>query len=394
MTFKSQFNNSTTQRFNNNIMKLSHLIFTSTIFLFLASCAEKNESGFPVYDLVELSEPETVLLSSVCDNIEYVPLETGNEILGNITGIRYSAGRYAVQSGSSISVFDNMGKLLYILDKQGRGPDEYAYASVFDINRIGEILVYDSAKDRLLFYNSTGEVIREIKNLEGTSGIRLFGDDRIFLTGPIYTGTNKISEAMINLEGDTLMAIPNKFLFQPSILVMFRFECVTYTRGDKLFYHEVMDDTIYWVDNNMEISPYAVLNTGDRRFTPEKRSNISLTEPPDAVVVNDIIETENHFLVECRGNETLVDKNTGPIIVVRDKGFLNDLDGGRPFSPDLLVDDKYLVQVVDAFEFNLWLESDHFKNFSDDPEKKDEFRALAERLTENDNPVLVKCRVK
>ena len=375
-------------------MKLLYFILATTLILVLVSCTDKNESGLPVYDLVGLSDPETVLLSSVCDDIEYVPLETGNEILGNISGIRYSAGSYAIQSGSSISVFDNTGKLLYILDKQGRGPGEYAYASVFDINGTGEILVYDSAKDRLLFYNSTGEVIREIKNLEGTSGIRLSGDDKIFLTGPIYTGTNKISEAVINLDGDTLMAIPNKFLFQPSILVMFRFECVTYTRGDKLFYHEAMDDTIYWVDNNMVISPYAVLNTGDMRFTPEKRSNVSLTEPLDAVVVSDIIETENHFLVECKGNENLVDKNTDSIIVVRDKGFLNNLDGGRPFSPDLLVDDKYLVQVVDAFEFNLWLESDHFKNFGDDPEKKDEFRALAERLTENDNPVLVRCRVK
>jgi hypothetical protein len=375
-------------------MKLLYFILATTFFLFLGSCTENDESLLPVYDLVGLSDPETVLLSSVCDDIEYVPLETGDTIIGNISDFRYSAGRYAVQSGGSISVFDNTGKLLYILDKQGRGPGEYSYSSVFDINGTGEILVYDSAKDRLLFYNTTGKVIRELKNLDGTSGMRLFGDDKIFLTGPIYNGTNKISEAMINLKGDTLMAIPNKFLFEPSILVMFRFECVTYTRNDKLYYHEVMDDTVYCVDKNLETRPHVVLNTGEDRFTTEKRSNVSFTEPPDAIYISKIIETDNYFFVDCSGREYLVDKNNVETKVVKDEGLLNDIDGGMHFSPDLLVDDKYLVQIVDAFKFNLWLESEHFKSFIDKLDKKDEFRELAERLTENDNPVLVRCRVK
>lgn len=375
-------------------MRLFYLIFAATFFLVLVSCTDNNEAGLKVYDLVGLSEPETILLSSVCDDIEYIHLETDDEILGNITGIRYSAGRYAIQSGSSITVFDKKGELLYALDKQGRGPDEYFNAYVYDINGEGEILVNDMGKDRILFYNSSGEVIKEIKNLDGTSALRLFGDDWIFLTGPTYNGTSRISQAVINLEGDTLLSVPNKFLFEPSILIIFRFECVTYIRNDKLYYHEVMDDTVYCVDKELDIRPHVVLNTGEERCTTEKRSNASFTEPLDAIFVSKIIETGDHFFVYCNGKEYLIDKNNSETKVSKDEGLQNDIDGGVPFSPDLLVDDKYLVQVVDAYEFNLWLESEHFKNFIDNPDKKDEFREVAERLTENDNPVLVRCSIK
>ncbi len=375
-------------------MRLLQLILALIIFLFLASCAENDKSLLPVYDLVELSDPETILLSSVCNDIEYIPMETGEDVMGNVLGIRYSEGRYAIQSGSSISVFDIEGRLIHVLDKQGRGPDEYTSAFVYDINGEGELIVNDTGKDKFLMYSSSNDLIREIKNMEGTWGLRFLGDNRLFLTGPNYSGTNKVSLAVINLMGDTLISIPNKFLFEPSVMLLFRFECVTYKRDEKLFYHEVMDDTIFWVNDDMERSPYAVLNTGEMRFTPEKRSNVSLNGPPDGIFVSDIIETMDHFFVEGSGKGYLVEKDAGKTIVLEDEALQNDLDGGMPFYPDLLVDDRYLVQLVDAFEFNLWLESEHFRNFSDDPEKKEEFRLLAERLTENDNPVLVRCRVK
>jgi hypothetical protein len=375
-------------------MRIIQFSLATVLCLLVLSCSENTESSLPVYDLVEVSGPETVSLSTVCDDIEYIPLETGEEVMGHVQGIRYAGGRYAIQSGSSISVFDSDSKLIHVLDKQGRGPDEYTSAFVYDINGAGELIINDTGKDRFLMYSPSNDLIREIKNMEGTWGLRFFGDNRLFLTGPNHNGTNKVSLAVINLMGDTLISIPNKFLFEPSVMLLFRFECVTYTREEKLFYHEVMDDTIYWVNDDMERSPYAVLNTGEMRFTPEKRSNVSLSGPPEGIFVSDIIETEDYFFVECSGKEHLIVKDTGETIVLEDGVLQNDLDGGMPFYPDLLVDDRYLVQVVDAFEFNLWLQSDHFKNFSDDPEKKEEFRALAEKLTENDNPVLVRCRLK
>ena len=161
----------------------------------------------------------------------------------------------------------------------------------------------------MLFYNSSAELVREIGNLPDITSFRVIGNDRIFLSGPAYSGKNEISQAVINFEGDTLMAVPNKFLFQPGVIMMFQNECVTYIRDEVLFYHEVMD-------------------------------------------------------------------------------------GGMLFYPDLQVDDKYLVQVVDAFKFNLSLESDYFKAFNGSMDKKEDFRKLAERFTENDNPVLILCRVK
>lgn len=368
----------------------------ATVLCFMAlSCSENTESSLPVYDLVELSGPETVYLSTVCDDIEYIPLETGEEVMGNVRGVRYAGGRYAIQSGGSIRVFASNGKLIYLLDKQGRGPDEYLGGSTFDYDGDNdEVLVYDSGHDRILTYNEKEEIVREIKNLSSVSAFNLLDDGNIFISAHSHGGDNDLSHVAINPVGDTLARVENKFKFEPTIMMVFVNECVTYSIDDRLFYHDLMDDTIFCVDKNLEIYPHTVLNTGDLRFTVEKRTNASMTTRPDAIFVSDILETGNHFFVECSGKGHLVVKDAGATTVLEDGVLKNDLDGGMPFYPDLLVDDRYLVQVVDAFEFSLWLESDHFKNFSDDPEKKEEFRALAEKLTENDNPVLVRCRLK
>lgn len=86
----------------------------------MASCSDIRKSELQVFDLVDLSRPETVFLSSVCEEILYIPLEKGDRILGSIMDVKYSAGIYAIQSGSMISVFDEVGRLKFILDRQGR----------------------------------------------------------------------------------------------------------------------------------------------------------------------------------------------------------------------------------------------------------------------------------
>ncbi|MCF8224020.1 MAG: 6-bladed beta-propeller [Bacteroidales bacterium] len=376
-------------------MKTLNMILLVTVILLVSCAGEEEKSELPVYDLVELSDPEPVLLSSLCDDIDYIPLETGEEVLGNVRGVKYSEGRYAVRSGSSISVFGKEGRENYVIDKQGKGPDEYLSGSVFDYDGDkNEVLVYDSGHNRILSYNEKEEIVRKIKEVTLVNAFKLMGDGNLFISAFSPKGDSKFSQVIINPGGDTLARVENKFKFEPTVMIVFMNECVTYSRDNRLFYHELMDDTIFCVDKNLEIYPYAVLNTGDLRFTVEKRTNISMTGKFDAIFVNDIIETEDHFFVENRGKGHLILKDAGETIVLEDGALLNDLDGGLPFYPDLLVDDKNLVQVVDAFEFNLWLESDHFKNFIDNPEKKEEFRVVAEKLTENDNPVLVRCRLR
>jgi hypothetical protein len=376
-------------------MRVIQFILASALCGLTLSCSENTESVLPVYDIVGLSDPETVLLSSLCDDIEYIPLKTGDQLMGNVRGIRYSAGRYAIQSGSSITVFESDGERNFAIDKQGKGPEDYLNGNVFDFDGTNnEILVYDSGHNRILTYNDKGEIVREIKNIKSVISINLLDEGMIFLSSDSHGGDSEFSHVIIDTGGDTLVMVENKFRFEPTVMMVFVNECVTYSKEDRLFYHDLMDDTIFCVDKQFSVYPHAVLNTGDLRFTVEKRANISMTGRIDAIFVSDIIETEDHFFVECSGKGHLVVKNDEETIVLEDGVLQNDIDGGMPFYPDLLVDEKYLVQLVDAFKFNLWLESDSFKNFGEDPQKKEKFRTLAESLTENNNPVLVRCRLK
>ena len=55
---------------------------------------------------------------------------------------------------------------------------------------------------------------------------------------------------------------------------------------------------------------------------------------------------------------------------------------------------EHIHQIIDAYKLNAWLEDESFRKFDSNSEAKEKFQKLAESLDENDNPVIMKCKLK
>lgn len=379
-------------------MKIKTSLLVLILLIALFSCNKHSESKLYEFFLEDPPPKEVVPLSSICEEIQYIPIETQEAIIGSIGGVRYSNGKFAIESGNEIFLIDNSGELIFLLSKQGRGPDEYSSTTEFDLDNDGtEILVYDSGKGRIVGYNIAGDVVNEIKPVSGIDYLKCLSNERIFLYSAPIMGANKFSHSVINFSNDTLWSLRNKFIFEPGVVTIFKDECISYTKGSSYYYREMMDDTLYCLDSDLQKRPYAVFNTGQLRFSVEKRTDVSLTGRPEAIFLTRIVETLNHFIIMYgyKGAQYCIsEKSTGITKLLKNEGFTNDLDGGMPFFPDLQIEDDYLIQVVDAYKFNMWLENEHFNSFAGNEKLKAKFRNLAEMLSENENPVIIKCKLK
>ena len=79
-------------------------------------------------------------------------------------------------------------------------------------------------------------------------------------------------------------------------------------------------------------------------------------------------------------------------------GLVNDLDNGPNFKIQNVVtidDAEYLISWINAFELKTHINSEAYKNSTPlHPEKKKEMEQLANRMDENNNPVLVLVKLK
>lgn len=80
------------------------------------------------------------------------------------------------------------------------------------------------------------------------------------------------------------------------------------------------------------------------------------------------------------------------------RGLLNDLDGGNRFQPrGYMVENggEYLIELKEAFSIKAYSNSKEFENtVALNPEMKAIYKELADKLKENDNPVVMIVRLK
>ena len=116
-------------------------------------------------------------------------------------------------------------------------------------------------------------------------------------------------------------------------------------------------------------------------------------------------ETNNFFVYKYFLNGlhlALIDKKSGltkSINLGNNKnGIINNIDGGIAFIPEIYYTNKkreYMVSEIHPFVIKAHVASEEFKNSTTKyPKKKKELEQLANKLNENDNPVLMLVKLK
>ena len=142
-------------------MKIKLLLFEA---LLLISCSfgENKKEDYEIL-LVDSSLNKVNNLFDIIDDVE-IHYINGDKPLANIKDCIFFEESYYFLSRSKVYITNVEGKLLYEIDKVGKGPGEYSKITSFNIHpKDREIYLYDFTKQTFHIYDLQGNFLRDDK---------------------------------------------------------------------------------------------------------------------------------------------------------------------------------------------------------------------------------------
>jgi len=234
-------------------MKKTFFLLFFTIMLF-SSCSLKQDELKVEPIFIDFNNIKAFDLSEAMK----IELETNSaSLLHSLDYIQFIDDKLYIQSRGQIKAFDkNNGNYLFNVGTRGRGPGEYTNFSNFYI-KDDKLYIVDAMERRILSYDKNGTYLSSIEYYRNNENHLI--PDKIFplkngkyISKNMYRGANSETPVASILDEDFnhLTSIQGRNL-QTGITVV---DVFCQHNGD-ILYWEVLNDTIYNIDNSGKINP-------------------------------------------------------------------------------------------------------------------------------------------
>ena len=351
-----------------------------------------------------ISKVHSENLSSISNNISYIPLETKSEcLLRRINEYVFFNDKLIVSDFSRLYQFDSQGKFISKISEKGEGPSDYTYinsivkndkSNSFYLFTAGKINIYDQ---KLQYSKSIPNTERMYFGKSTPEGIflmylgclyRLVGD-----TTTIY------SFMELDTLGNVLTKIPNSSPIESSFNGMILGTVPLYKHKESMRFMDYGNDTLFTYTKNEGKVPYAIFNLGSmkRDVDISRYNEQQIAELSSKFAIYNICEDDRFLYISLvwgvdynKFQYILFDKNTGELKNLGNHGFVNDIDGGVSFFPQSIEDDGTKVMWMDADSFIEKISSSDYQTQKDKyKEKFDNIRELASKKEDDDNPIFI-----
>ena len=412
-------------------MKLDYIALFLVLF-FLAACGSKPSSPDMVDDNA-LSAEETfkdidlannlkdcgkpLLLSDIVKDVEYVKLETQDNILvGSINQLKRTEKFVFIYSRNQnhVMMFDTSGKFIRKIGRVGQGPGEIANIHCFTVSdslvfiypfgHNGSLIGYDMRDNRF---------VRRIslkRPAFHSNMIDVMGDCLVYYPGTVPNGNERIfiTACVVNGKGETLMEqIPYLPAGGDKSEMNLSSDASWIYQGRSNVYSQI-NDTIYGITCD-SIYPRYHLSLG-KYGLPLGRYDVKDLGLKDFIMMQSVCENKECLLFKFSYNKKMwfsrYDKKTEKIdsweqtplkgigwMAIESPGITNDIDGSQSFK------DFYNVG-ENCFHFAITPDNlDQIKrNVAEAkvkfPEKQAELLELLDEMGEDDNPIIAFYKLK
>lgn len=351
-------------------------------------------------------------LSEVATDIEYIPLETSDiSRIGAYSGIKVNDRFIVVKSASDnneckLFFFNRYGKFLFKLDKIGKGYDEYDQLFSFDINFDGTVLAIFALKS-IVLYQINNNRLTFIKRIYITQEVGTLdfidSNNNMLLQFSNIDGNNDFNREIINLNGDVLMRKRNPYKFEEKegIKATRAGEIVSYEFNKKLYVKVLQSDTLFRITNDFALQPYLILDTKDKRVTPEIRANgkTFLKNENKYIFLANVLESPGYnyfvFTYNKKINRLFFEKSSQRLYEVgSSEGLSDDISGGPGFKPIVCFNGDFL-SIIYAIDLKKYLSGEQFRNSKAIiTEKKTTLEKLSKKIGDKDNPIVIIAKMK
>ena len=355
-------------------------------------------------DILAETKYELKNLSEVSSDIQYIPLQTtDNSLMGVVRRIRVTDKNLYISTVDQVFCFNKDGQYLNKLNKRGRGPGEYSNLFDFDISYDDNYIVIISLQC-LMIYKKSGNEYAFFKKVNYFPDKANFIPDQnyILLSYSTADGQVPFHQILINMNGDTLNYKPNYFrLKQSGPTIGLLFENVSYIFKNAVYFKELLNDTIFRIDENQQIDPYLILDSGGKKPSAEDRANgiVFNQRMAEYLIFTHIMEVSHYLFFSYTYNKEvkyiMYDKTDKRKYAINNKTFLyDDIAGGINFKPTFCDNNKF-YSLTDALTVKKHVSSETYNNSKPiDPKSKIALKKVADSIKETDNQVLIVATAK
>lgn len=363
--------------------------------------------------------------------MEFVPLQTVKEsFVGAISSLKIFNDKYYIGTGmsqlSQILVFDSSGYFLYKLDKRGLGRDEYVEIKDFDIIREDVIAVVSHTNPRLLIYDLKKDTCILNKKMGNYPTNILCIDEELYIftknikvrntdsnTGEILAENNIVLK--YDLNGNLLGSLftPNK-IDENKINYITPMKVFDSQDKKKVYFNYPWSNYIYEIDHNSLRNIFS-LDFRNQSISDDVFENVSnildivknIKRNKGLFLMNYFSVTEDYVYIQFEDYE-----ENGYILFY-------DLKSKKEIKGHYLIDDLFfknyrckmdamsLPKLLDGGNLIWCIDNDiimnnlvDFKNRVSDNDwneirkKNERVVNVLEQMKEDDNPMIVKMKVK
>lgn len=364
------------------------LIFASLLLYSCGHGQNNNESDSAPLQVVVVPEQADMPIDSIIEKVDYIKLgDTGDVLIGDVSKLWITPQHIVIVDkfkAMSIFVFDRAGNAQAVINRLGRGPQEYT--SLTDVCLTPDqqrIVVLDNSKKKLLYYNMEGNFLYD-KNTSFWIGDLAYADEQ-HIIAKTYGAQNE-DPGLTSYENkddnlyilDTLMHIKQSMMPRTAILKQFE---------DRLYVNAIHGDTIYRVAGSDGLVPQYRLDmsaiNGVTNFGEESMEKVMEIRKNNAYFPNDYVDGKDfalfRFSMPVAPYMQLVMHN-------KHTGQNYSIEGTSKKALNI-----YFMEVSYAFDDQFVAAIPAFRFVGDNtPMPGSEQRAVIQKnLTDEDNPVLL-----
>ena len=381
--------------------KTTNLLFLITFALIVCSCSGNRASNMEInLDTAHITEHK---MSEYFEKIEYIPLQTTDEsVFGKAKEVYLTDDNIIVLSKNMCLLFDrHNGNFVRKIGTIGRGPEDYKYMIGGDVINEDQNTIL-AAKDRttMVYSLSDEKQLAQIHNIDIPSVMIskfIHVKDDMWAVGYYNTMGKNANQVLFFDNNGVVDSIKTTIPFtlesaiediNPHILDFYKF-------NNDAYYKFAYSDTIYNITNK-KLEPAWVLKTkhsaslvADLRATPKDLWAVmdnyhfvhNIKETNDYLFFNSFFEGKKRLCIYSKQDNTLK--------VSEKSSFINDIDGGLPFSSTISAANDRLVTLVEPVELKEMVE----KNNETTPEAK-KLKELLSKVRDEDNNILIIATIK
>ena len=402
------------------------------LIVILVSChrgQEKNENKTIIRVGETVGTGEILNLSDYAKSVEYIPLETNDNVLvGDIESLIYEDGHIILydKQTNMCKLFGDNGNFKTQLGKYGQGPGEYLGVRALSYIPKTKNVFLDLYPLNYYLYDLDGnlkETLSYVKPPEPFgSPTTVAVDKNLYLSHLVAMGDSRYW-ALLWGRKDTA-CIYKLIVNTVSKEIDENARSISITAPKWRFKNDIRcvwdgSDTIYTIGRELEMKNAFVLDLGRYKIPDDQKLNrknrdLKYISPLGSKFCESTRylfmpfnfyqlapEAFSHVVRNPHGGTAMVretyvyglfDKDTGKLTLldqpVKHKylGFKNDLDGGPCFWPKYVSSDDKMV--------TWWLAEEFLDIYRELPDPSPELKKVAEKLTPDDNPVLMVVTLK